>query len=59
MLSGGVPLVRAPPRPVDLRVFSVAGRWGTRALPCPLTRVDPSARTRPTGAATKDTWLLA
>jgi carboxylate-amine ligase len=47
------------PRPVDLRVFSVAGPSGTRVLPCPLTRVAPSPATRPTGAALKPTWLLA
>jgi uncharacterized circularly permuted ATP-grasp superfamily protein len=46
------------PRPVDLRVFSVAGPSGTRVLPCPLTRVAPSPATRPTGAAIKPTWLL-
>jgi carboxylate-amine ligase len=42
---------RLRPRPVDLRVFSVAGP-ATRALPAPLTRL-----TLPDGA--KDTWLLA
>ncbi|WP_448625530.1 circularly permuted type 2 ATP-grasp protein [Geodermatophilus sp. URMC 64] len=47
------------PRPVDLRVFSVAGRSGTAVLPAPLTRVAPSPATQPTGEATKDTWLLA
>nr|WP_246324436.1 circularly permuted type 2 ATP-grasp protein [Petropleomorpha daqingensis] len=46
------------PRPVDLRVFSVAGASGTRVLPCPLTRVGPSPATRPTGAAIKPTWVL-
>jgi carboxylate-amine ligase len=46
------------PRPVDLRVFSVAGPSGTRVLPCPLTRVAPSPAPRPTGAAIKPTWLL-
>ena len=47
------------PRPVDLRVFSVAGPGGTaRALRAPLTHV--SLRRTASGAAsvTKDTWLL-
>jgi len=50
------------PRPADLRVFSVAGRSGTCALPAPLTRVAPAAGSRITdpaqGAVIKDTWLL-
>jgi carboxylate-amine ligase len=37
------------PRPVDLRVFSVAGPT-PRALPAPLTRV--------AGGPVKDTWIL-
>lgn len=50
------------PRPVDLRVFTVAGR-STRALPAPLTRVAPVDGARLVGSGpgsvTKDTWLLA
>jgi uncharacterized circularly permuted ATP-grasp superfamily protein len=45
-------------RPVDLRVFSVTGRGGVRALPSPLTRVAPSPENAPTGEALKPTWLL-
>ena len=46
------------PRPVDLRVFSVAGR-APRALPAPLTRVATAGSSGfGVGGATKDTWLL-
>jgi carboxylate-amine ligase len=47
------------PRPVDLRVFSVAGAR-TRALPAPLTRLVPaSGASEPgVGEAVKDTWLV-
>jgi carboxylate-amine ligase len=50
------------PRRADLRVFAVAGRTATRALPAPLTRVAleegsllvNSSR----GGGSKDTWVL-
>jgi carboxylate-amine ligase len=50
------------PRRADLRVFAVAGRTATRALPAPLTRVAleegsllvNSSR----GGGSKDTWIL-
>ncbi|WP_346621628.1 circularly permuted type 2 ATP-grasp protein [Blastococcus montanus] len=48
------------PRPVDLRVFSVAGAT-TSALPVALTRVAPGPRpARPgvPGGGSKDTWLM-
>jgi carboxylate-amine ligase len=49
---------RLAPRPVHMRVFSVAGAT-TRALPAPLTVVGgrPGVDFR-RGGATKDTWLL-
>ncbi|RBY91969.1 circularly permuted type 2 ATP-grasp protein [Blastococcus sp. TF02-8] len=49
------------PRPVDLRVFSVAGPATTTALPLALTRVAPGvapARPGVPGGGSKDTWLL-
>jgi carboxylate-amine ligase len=54
---------RLLPRPVDLRVFSVAtGGNGVQVLDAPLTRVDLSGGTSGfdlgRGAAVKDTWLL-
>ncbi|CCG01624.1 Conserved protein of unknown function [Blastococcus saxobsidens DD2] len=48
------------PRPVDLRVFSVAGTT-TTTLPVALTRVAPEAapvRVGVPGGGSKDTWLL-
>ncbi|TFV53060.1 circularly permuted type 2 ATP-grasp protein [Blastococcus sp. TF02A-35] len=49
------------PRPVDLRIFSVAGPATTTTLPLALTRVAPDAApARPgvPGGGSKDTWLL-
>ena len=45
------------PRPVDLRVFSVAAPE-PRALTAPLTRVADGPGPPTAGAGTKDTWLL-
>ena len=45
------------PRPVDLRVFSVAAPE-PRALLAPLTRVTVGPGPPTAGAGTKDTWLL-
>jgi uncharacterized circularly permuted ATP-grasp superfamily protein len=54
---------RLVPRPVDLRLFSVAGGSGVvRALPAPLTRLAEPDGLWDTGlrrtATVKDTWLL-
>ena len=49
------------PRPVDLRMFSVAAGTATTVLPLALTRVAPeggSARPGVPGGGSKDTWLL-
>jgi carboxylate-amine ligase len=48
---------RLVPRPVHLRIFSVASGGSTRALPAPLTAVGDSSDVRRAGV-TKDTWLL-
>ena len=49
---------RLQPRPVDLRILSVAGAGGrATALPAPLSRVVDGAASRWSGGA-KDTWIV-
>jgi uncharacterized circularly permuted ATP-grasp superfamily protein len=45
------------PRPVDLRMFSVAGKT-TAVLPLALTRLAPDGGPSRPGGGSKDTWLL-